>query len=46
MKMKITIRTIYQGNMAKIMQGASFPVNEKRFKEDPDQELLEWHTNG
>jgi predicted O-methyltransferase YrrM len=35
--MKITIRIIYQGYAAKLMQRASFAVNQKAFKVDPDR---------
>lgn len=37
--MKVTIKIIYTSDgTTKIMQRASFPVNTKYFKDDPDQE--------
>lgn len=36
--MKISITIIYKSNGNKVSQQASFPVNSKRFKEDPHTE--------
>lgn len=36
--MNITIRIIFQGYAAKLMQRASFPVNLKRYEKYPDLE--------
>jgi hypothetical protein len=36
--MNITIRIIYQGYAAKLMQRGSFPVNVKRYEKYPDHE--------
>jgi hypothetical protein len=43
---EITIKFIYQGYSTKIMRGGSFPVNIRRFKDNPEREAariaFEW----